>query len=310
MTSDQTTHYDLLNKLGGYEFAPRERLIVELILKKSFGLGRTRAYIPRLEVFVVMTRISRGNVSSILRRLIRCLVIEECAAGVYAVRLPVEQWKVPVRIQVTAAICELDVWLNQEPSQLEMLPEPPSLSQALREINFPTLCREGRGTDVLAAAQRYAGSPSDVQRSGRASPVPDLGTAVPDLGTACVNACKFEVPTGVPEVGTPPFKALKVHSLKPSEEAFNSELSTLKEGESEGKPLTRIGNEPKWMERVADLVGPKTMKDYGGWYRNRLRENQGKFERVLNAVALDKREGVVARNWGGHFYDLWGRFAD
>lgn len=60
-----------------------------------------------------------------------------------------------------------------------------------------------------------------------------------------------------------------------------------------------------------ELVGPATAKARGGWYWNRLRENRGKFERVLAAVRADRKERPTAiHNWGGHFCDLWRRFAD
>ncbi len=315
MNSFTQKHYDLLVQLADFDFSKRRRALLELILRKSFGAGRTRAYIPKLEYFQLLTGMSRGNVCSNLGWLIRARVVEECAAGVYAVLLPVEQWRVPRRVAASAAVREVDRWLDLEPAQRQLLPEPPSLSQALRELgseNFPTPCRED-GEHGLRVSRRYVGMPVPVQHSAMESGrVPDSGMEpVPDSGTRPGKPDPSGGYGCVPESGTP-FKALKVQSLKPSEEALNSELLTLREGECEGKPQahSRIGNdEAEWMARVADLVGSKTMERYGGWYRNRLRENRGKFERVLNAVALDKREGMTARNWGGHFFDLWQRFA-
>jgi hypothetical protein len=66
--------------------------------------------------------------------------------------------------------------------------------------------------------------------------------------------------------------------------------------------------EAAWLAKVRALVGDRTMEEHGGWYRNRLRENPGKFERVFNAVALDVREGRTIRNRGGHFAFLWKQF--
>jgi hypothetical protein len=322
MNAFSQTHYHLLRQLAEFDLSKRRRTILELILRKSFGVGRAQAYFPKLEYFEVLTGMSRGNVCSNLGWLIQARVVEECAAGVYAVLLPVEQWRVPRRVAASAAVREVDRWLDLEPAQRELLPEPPSLRQTLRELggeNFPTPCRED-GEHGLRVSQRYVGVPVPVQHSAMESgsvpdsgmePVPDSGMEpVPDSGMERGKPDPSAVYGCVPEMGTP-FKALKVQSSKPCQEALNSELLTLKEEESEGKLQQRsqIGNEAEWMARVADLVGAKTMERYGGWYRNRLRENRGKFERVLNAVALDQREGKVARNWGGHFYDLWQRFA-
>lgn len=86
--------------------------------------------------------------------------------------------------------------------------------------------------------------------------------------------------------------------------AVNSELS--KKGGSGGKTDDRI---TELVKTAFGLIDPGDKINWGGWYWNRARENASKFERVLNAVRADIKEGRVRKTSGGHFFDLWRRFA-
>ena len=58
--------------------------------------------------------------------------------------------------------------------------------------------------------------------------------------------------------------------------------------------------------------GPRVSKNeitnWGGWWRNRYREDKGKARRVLAEVASMVREGRVHKNPGAAASDLWKRF--
>ena len=68
------------------------------------------------------------------------------------------------------------------------------------------------------------------------------------------------------------------------------------------------------MERVGQVLasdGKKAGRDqlanWGGWWRNRFRENPDKARRVLAEVAGMAREGRIHTSAGGAAFDLWQR---
>ena len=52
------------------------------------------------------------------------------------------------------------------------------------------------------------------------------------------------------------------------------------------------------------------LKNWGGWWRNRYRENPDKARRVLAELGSMVKERRVKRNAGAAGLDLWKRFPD
>ena len=63
------------------------------------------------------------------------------------------------------------------------------------------------------------------------------------------------------------------------------------------------------LERCGPKLMGKELANWGGWWRNRYREDAGKAERVLAEIGSMIREGRVLRNPGAAAMDLWKRFA-
>ena len=185
---------ELAEIIHDHDFNLRETHLLTFLRRQSLGCGRPQANVPRLEFFVRAERISRGNVSAILRRLKACCVIEEDPQWCYGFLLlpppayAAANWRVPIRTE------ELEVI-----RQLELLERPPSLSSALRETFIESRAIEGKPGRVSGTASHAIGADD---HSARGCPgVPDSGTGVPDLGT------RPGVPdsgTGVPDLGTRP----------------------------------------------------------------------------------------------------------
>ncbi len=53
--------------------------------------------------------------------------------------------------------------------------------------------------------------------------------------------------------------------------------------------------------------GSAELEDWGGWFRNRFREDPDKARRVLADIASLARERKLAKGPGAAFYDLWQR---
>jgi len=60
--------------------------------------------------------------------------------------------------------------------------------------------------------------------------------------------------------------------------------------------------------RIRDFVGQAGMAASGGLFRTLIRQNPGKFERVLADGESQVREGKKLQNPGGYFIDTWKRF--
>ena len=177
---------EVADLIHAHDFDLREILVLTFIRRQSLGSGQSQAYIPRLEFFVRALRISRGNVSAILRRLRACLVIAENPQWCYGFLLlpppayAAANWRVPIRTE------ELEVI-----RQLELLERPPSLSSTLREMFAESSAGEGKPGRMSGTTTRVPGAADHSARGRRG--VPDSGTGVPDSGTG----------PGVPESGTP-----------------------------------------------------------------------------------------------------------
>jgi hypothetical protein len=118
-----------------HQVSERECVIVDLLLRLSFDLGRSIAKVPRLEDFSAVTGISKGNVLGVLQRLVDKRVILAEAGGYRVVPRTVNHhWSVSPRMNLVAADKAL-VLLRalQSENQPELLPRDPTLRDAIAE---------------------------------------------------------------------------------------------------------------------------------------------------------------------------------
>lgn len=182
--------------IGAHRVELRQWLVLDLIRRQSFGAGRTEAYIPSLKHFEKALGISKGNVSSILKDVKERLVIEEIPEFYYGFRFPVEEWKLPVRLEQMEVI-----------NQLALIEAPRLLQNGMRE-HFIEQCRQGKpGLPGLSYVRDQQSPPtrplSDTLKNG----VPDLGTpSFSESGSRIGNGQKSLILAGVssivPESGT------------------------------------------------------------------------------------------------------------
>jgi len=91
---------------------------------------------------------------------------------------------------------------------------------------------------------------------------------------------------------------------------FQDERLTLI-GEPPKKGDDREGNFLKDLREGFHRFSPKEaaaeINNWGGWWRNRYRENPDKAQRVLNEVLSMIKERKIKRNPGAAGVDLWNR---
>lgn len=118
-----------------HHLSEREMVILDVLLRLSFDLGRAAAKVPRLEDFFACTGISKGNALGTLQRLVdkRILMAE---AGAYRLlpRTADHHWSVSPRMNLGAAEKALLLLRAlQSENQPELLPRDPTLRDALAE---------------------------------------------------------------------------------------------------------------------------------------------------------------------------------
>jgi hypothetical protein len=99
--------------------------------------------------------------------------------------------------------------------------------------------------------------------------------------------------------------------------------STVQRGKGERltfSVLPREGSAPdesaffEYLEATLKPTGARKtaleMDNWGGWWRNRFRENPDKARRVINDVASMVKEGRVIKSFGAAAVDLWKRLPD
>ena len=94
------------------------------------------------------------------------------------------------------------------------------------------------------------------------------------------------------------------------DKAFNDERLTLS-GEPHKKGDDREGNFLQDLREGFHRFSPKEaaaeINNWGGWWRNRYRENPDKAQRVLHEVLSMIKERKIKRHPGAAGVDLWSR---
>jgi len=193
----------LADAIARHDFDLREWRVLDFLRRQSFGCGRLRAYVPRLELFARATRITRGNVSTILRRLKGCRVIEEEPQWYYGFLVmpppadPAANWRVGVRLEEVEVI-----------RQLELLAFPPSVAEGLREAFAGASSGMGKPAGAAGTNMRtWIDSPGHGELTSAHTGVPESGTPAniggrSRIGNGAREAMFAGVSPPVPESGT------------------------------------------------------------------------------------------------------------
>ncbi|HVX56957.1 MAG TPA: hypothetical protein VHA37_04445 [Candidatus Saccharimonadales bacterium] len=127
-----------------YKFQAEGRRLADMILFYSHDRERARAVVPAQSFFGLLLGMSKVKVSEGLSWLEANRVMEREAVLVTIQQkeqrwmaywlCPPGQWRLDRRVQESAALVEVEEWLEGlDVDQLELLPPPPSLSQLLAE---------------------------------------------------------------------------------------------------------------------------------------------------------------------------------
>ncbi len=118
-----------------HQVSERECVIVDLLLRLSFDLGRSIAKVPRLEDFSAVTGISKGNALGTLQRLVdKRIILAE--AGGYRIlpRTVNHHWGASPRMNLAAAEKALMLLRAlQSENQPDLIPRDPTLRDAIAE---------------------------------------------------------------------------------------------------------------------------------------------------------------------------------
>lgn len=103
--------------LRRHALTERERLVAEIVLDFSYALEQPAARIPRQDIFVTLTGISKGNVSSTLAALEAARVLHiDRAGGLYTFLPDASTWRVRSRLATAAHVAAADrteAWLAE-----------------------------------------------------------------------------------------------------------------------------------------------------------------------------------------------------
>lgn len=214
------------------EFGLKERRLLTVVLEAcersaaEFGADFFYAYVPGLDYFARAARVSKGNVSMLLRHLKRSQVIEEQPKDYYSFRFPIEHWKVPLQI---------DMSVLQEVLQLQFQRD--DLNGALRASfvdgsqikNLPT--RE-RGSSPLVRPDRSDRRPDEV--SG------ELGVVVSRESAGSGTGAGGGKPVAVAAAG----QGYPAPLLSASAQKLVPETGTSESGSRFGNPSPETGERP------------------------------------------------------------------
>jgi hypothetical protein len=205
-----------------HDFGLRELAILNFLRLMSFGNLRTPrdyAYFnDPLNQIAAGSRVTKGNTCTIVGALKRAFVIEERPEYYFSFRFPVENWKVPLRLQTIEAV-----------QQLSLIEPPEHIRDALR-ASFVEQCNmPGKWPGLTNLSRPVDG------RLGLNTGVPESGTpaisrAVPEsgmtnrsrFGNGAQTPGKPGLSVSIPESGTAPINAL----MQPCQNAFSKHSCT------------------------------------------------------------------------------------
>lgn|GEM_PF-5951025 len=213
--------------LRRHKLGERERLVAEIVLDWSYAKGRPFAQIPQQNYFSLLTGISKGNISQILRSLARAniLLIDHAADPLptYTFNVDAAAWRyVDTRLRDADALARadaieahLDRIASTSPEQLHLIEPLPDLARLLADdareqalhsstthtSRHPSSFHTHGGRHAAHPGSRAAGEHPEIPSGSRPSAEPDV-TSLTDLRRRIADSLGCDIPPEVPESGT------------------------------------------------------------------------------------------------------------
>ena len=150
-------------------------------------------------------------------------------------------------------------------------------------------------------------------RKGQATPAQPAGDA-----QAALKQCSSDAQAMLE--ATPEQPASKAQAIHDTNDTDSTDSTDIKRCNAErltrsvAAPSKRREGETEFRGEVAEVCelwqkgsSRLELENWGGWWRNRYRENPDKARRILAEVASMLREGRILKNPGAAALDLWGR---
>ena len=324
-SSPETPNYALLERvsrraLRRHALNERERLVAEIVLDFSYAIARPAALIPRQEIFVTLTGISKGNVSACLMALESARILHILRAEALYTFLPDSStWKVKSRLASDAHVAEADraeAWLVETawvtPEQLHLLPPLPDLTLLLAADAREELINNHRGIPATrpgdqpdATSLGLPAVPQGDELTARIAeslqrPVPSPSpTASPPLVSDSGTGATESVQRCSRSSGNSPLNALNVSYRLPLN--ANIKCAVPESG-------TR-GAEGELLAEIRDVCGSDAMRQYGGWWRLQARNHPADIREALGDLKLRRLDPhhKRIRNPGAWLRDRYNR---
>lgn len=316
-------HRLVLRELRRFNLPERQRLLADWLLELTLGADRETVTIPRLQWLEDLTGLDRAAVSRAIAGLeaARILQVTETEEGrTYRILPDSAMWRERERCPSDRSARGLEAIASfNSLAQLLIWPPERGLPEALAETFLGTVVSSqgSRGVvdlTTVGVVESTMGKKSHPDAGGSESPQPEAILAARGEVLSNRQHPPFSPPSTPPLA---PFKSYEAHSYEAFKGTVQERSPARARGEDaepqEKAPTSTLG--PQWREqellgKCLEVLGADVMQGWGGLWRNRARSSPGKLERVLNAVALDQREGKPIRSPGGYANDLFTRFAD
>jgi len=305
--------------LAVFDFSLRELKILSLVRMMSFGAGKPEVELPTLDHFSKALKITKGNVSDLLKDL-GAGKAENAPPGrrvlarrgnFYGFRFPITAWDVWQRVEQIEII-----------DQLEMLERPACLLTALRDTFVEAVLQQATDRAPVALHQTHA----KVPESGTEAPTHNR-PSVPESGTDGAfpnrepwkkrNVFGAEM-APVPESGTPwgTTEANLQHcSFAPKGGSLKEQIcnvANLEVPDSGTEVESRVGNRltPEEQEIFDEcgLVGAfgPNLESRGCWFAM-VKKRPETVKELLGELRMRLREDTI-RNPGAWMMDKWIRW--
>jgi hypothetical protein len=307
--------------------------VCDVIIDYSYAFGRPHAYFGRDKVIAEITRISKGNISTILAELaVRNVIIVDRRGGRYIFQPDFSRWAYrsifPSEAHARAAD-RIEMWLAEaarcEPEQLHLLEPPPDLDaimagEARVELSRSAspaaqsgTTREGSTaltplgdrsahTDIsVRIAQSLA--ESEMWDAPRDSDPRASGNPVPFTGAGSISGSQFG--NSVPIPGTHHIDASKCEAIASHINVTECRVPNSGTALLKPKPET----ERELLALIAQYCGKDCVDHWGGFWRKQIRANTVQVREAISDLRLrlaDQHQRAV-RNRGSWLRDRYDR---
>lgn len=351
-TAVQNPNYALLERLSRralrrHALNERERLVAEIVLDFSYAIARPAALIPRQDLFVTLTGISKGNVSTVLGSLEAARILHIIRAEALYTFLPDSStWKVKSRLASdahNAAADRAETWLIEtariSPEQLHLLPPFPDLTlllaaEAREEITHRGEPASGRDDQHDASNRGQSahdrGGDSAINHATHGGDIPEdseilhrliaASLEVPESGTVAQHSSRSCGNSTVPESGTcaTPHDRTPRNTVPDSGTPINalvettSPINVINGRCGAGRlMIPRRAPKPKLEAELLSEAGHilGCMDRWGGRWRLAIRYSPVAVREALGNVRLRKASGGKVRDWGAFAFDEFARIS-